>query len=967
MVRGSPSLDGLPDAALMPREGAASICSVATVGLDAATRAELRRALPSGLPAVDVLAGAADGTPLGAGLVARDEGESEPLFPSYIVQLSVLLDLYGAAVDANRAVTFAVMGRGRGEAATAGAAFAAMLGERRGKGYRLNSELLGDGDLLGASSPGTGQESSATQAEVQPMASGPEPRATEAEAGATEAEASARARAKAKASAWVRAWVKKRKQADAAKPRTGGGILDYDRVLSSPDDSAGWQALARSCGALVELLYGVLSVALKARRGAPHILRSVFRRNWTSSKTAQKKFPDRLEAVTDIQTFLKNMGYVILVASLWFQKKTASGGSYNAGNLELPLYLQTEVNREEWAGEPGSASDGLATPCGEEENLTRMMVLARRAARAEGSMTPACEQFLKRYQDATWAAGAYASYASRKLDLVLTVCNRIDEIEAARGTRLSGDALSGFAFAVASSARAIQHALDPRQLQAQPVPAGPSRMLDVEQNLFASMFEKGTQGYTRLQSHSLGRGWSDPDKTLITGLIDFVSGGASGSWGKNARVINRYLEGPRRSTPSDLASSFFDDIDAHGWGGLRVVRDMMSSSKKYYVSNAVVQRREANYLEAYGQHFCPAASIMDNQSTCSTLVGAQGREGLEVGVTDIVIRSSTNRHYFRFRCEPFHYGNEGGTPESYKASRWAGDKQGSKPVTHMLISAYLKIGALTLINRANIPRVTVNNYCQRGDDGAEGEWLPEVGAAQRKTFQWKGPDAPDDVRTDTRNVPTGVAEDTSDREKIAATWPKKAPNTPHPAIMVPLNSGAGSSQWVSPMDAKKCLETVIMALSSGSSKSQGTASAVWGPFIDLLGETGVKGDRARRQVLEASFIKMLGDFSQEVLFTFDNSGYVGPIWGRSQLVDEPGRGRLGLSNDRPAAVRSIVMLLFGQGDVNTNSIGGLMIKTGAYFVATRSPLARSGGALQGSRRTRKKSEGAGGRRTRRRK
>ena len=121
-------------------------------------------------------------------------------------------------------------------------------------------------------------------------------------------------------------------------------------------------------------------------------------------------------------------------------------------------------------------------------------------------------------------------------------------------------------------------------------------------------------------------------------------------------------------------------------------------------------------------------------------------------------------------------------------------------------------------------------------------------------------------------------------------------------------------------------------------------------------------DMLRRGIIEHSFRKSLGDYLQEMTTIVANGGYIngnfrgkrieGPQYSNNSNIRLPNNGRLGLHNDRPAAARSILLTLFAAGDINPNTMSGLVVTDKEnrlnYVIAGRGVL--SGGEAEKNKR-----------------
>ena len=161
-----------------------------------------------------------------------------------------------------------------------------------------------------------------------------------------------------------------------------------------------------------------------------------------------------------------------------------------------------------------------------------------------------------------------------------------------------------------------------------------------------------------------------------------------------------------------------------------------------------------------------------------------------------------------------------------------------------------------------------------------------------------------------------------DEETSAGTtWPGGS----NPAIPVNLLGGDPN-----PMDAKTCLRGIFEAYHDILTK-YGIIS--YENLLDQLSSPDPSAtnlpSQLRRVILEASFQKSLGDILQELAGVADNGGYESiannpqyfpagvPIFGT-------GDARLQLNNDRPSAVRTLLLILYATQGINPNVIAGFM-------------------------------------------
>jgi len=162
---------------------------------------------------------------------------------------------------------------------------------------------------------------------------------------------------------------------------------------------------------------------------------------------------------------------------------------------------------------------------------------------------------------------------------------------------------------------------------------------------------------------------------------------------------------------------------------------------------------------------------------------------------------------------------------------------------------------------------------------------------------------------------------------------------PDPAIRVDLNLKS------SPLEASECLKEIIFVNLNTMTNTNGTIKS-WNIYQDVLNSNATTGvdtlygaitpSLIRRKVISASFRKSLGDYLQELNMITENGGYVNGTLSKSRKdILDPNVLRLGLSNDRPSGIRLLLFVLFGQGSINENSIGGFINSDGKFLIGIR--------------------------------
>ena len=142
----------------------------------------------------------------------------------------------------------------------------------------------------------------------------------------------------------------------------------------------------------------------------------------------------------------------------------------------------------------------------------------------------------------------------------------------------------------------------------------------------------------------------------------------------------------------------------------------------------------------------------------------------------------------------------------------------------------------------------------------------------------------------------------------------------------------------SPLQASNCFRTlarVVMNWGGGTG---------WKDYFDTLRDP-IQGHALRKEIIEASHRKAMGDILQELIAVVRKGGYNGDT--RKQTTRpmlEPDDGRMFFANDKPSGTRFMNLALFGVGDINPNCFGGFMNNSGAFSAAYRAaPAAGSGG------------------------
>jgi hypothetical protein len=195
------------------------------------------------------------------------------------------------------------------------------------------------------------------------------------------------------------------------------------------------------------------------------------------------------------------------------------------------------------------------------------------------------------------------------------------------------------------------------------------------------------------------------------------------------------------------------------------------------------------------------------------------------------------------------------------------------------------------------------------------------------------------------NIASGVARGLVGEE----AWPIHLP--PNPPLIVPTDG------TTPPVDAKVCLRDLVRHMTKVGDDGWGgsTSKPLWPDFIKMLATPpGAAGDaiaqQQRRLIMEIAFRKGTGDNIQELNGLVTNGGYIHEpetVTKDGETIVSPRICRLQLNNDRPSAQRALLLIAFGAGAINPNSMAGYMVKDGKYIVATRSGIGPQKYQIQG--------------------
>tara|TARA_B100000927_G_scaffold291697_1_gene295814 strand:+ start:46 stop:2289 length:2244 start_codon:yes stop_codon:yes gene_type:complete len=342
---------------------------------------------------------------------------------------------------------------------------------------------------------------------------------------------------------------------------------------------------------------------------------------------------------------------------------------------------------------------------------------------------------------------------------------------------------------------------------------------------------------------------------------------------------------------------------------LKKFEDLTNNNKKFYLSNSVTAGKKLgeilyNEKAKKGRYFCTLGSIMDNQPSCKSTSSESklGGRGLEWGIFDVTIKNSS-----RILENKEKITDRGKMSYRIRVEPTENDSNGIPQKSK--IYAYYKLGDKVIINVGN--------------------------------------------------------------PKSAKNWPAPVTNSDgielnEPEIIVDV----GTNTKKSPLDAKmtyKDLIGICLEKLANNGKTRGIES-----FLNQIkGNDSSEFDLIRLKILNISFRKSLGDVIQELMGVVKNGGYIDipytsiksrPTTLISPRTDIaiPNEGRIMLSNDRPAGVRTMIYILYGKpgtirdrkvGGINPNILGGFITNKN-YYIAYRNneKIGIKGGSLKNKKK-----------------
>jgi len=437
------------------------------------------------------------------------------------------------------------------------------------------------------------------------------------------------------------------------------------------------------------------------------------------------------------------------------------------------------------------------------------------------------------------------------------------------------------------------------------IPSNDSPLLNIENKLIDKILEKKAGKSTRLDSLSFG----PSDDHLYNGMIKYITSPQL-SGGYTAKFSEMHKKGKKA-----VSSNMFEELKStwHEQQPQAALNRLLNPNindganiSRLFISNSVNAKTEIGDLK----YFCPISSIMDNMPQCGTIQSSQ-KDGVEYGTMDVLIKRA-----------------EGGAPQMAYRVRVEPEPQGQVPTTAK-IYASLQIGPI---------------------GGGEGLIIR-------------------------KGIPAGVG---------VGDWPGTDNVPDDGGLPITVQLGKLTTGQDNPLDAKTCLKKVFDHINSGFTghlKKSGYENLI--DYFSLDNEAAVVDDlaiirttytgvppadagvppadallaetnpiRMRRDMLETSFVKGLGDYLQEINGVTLNGGYL-EASAVGQGIERSDGLRLQLSNDRPSGMRALLMLLFPRpgSNIRPDVIAGYLTSK-KYAVAGR--FTGTGGRKRKSRKHKRK-------------
>ncbi len=425
---------------------------------------------------------------------------------------------------------------------------------------------------------------------------------------------------------------------------------------------------------------------------------------------------------------------------------------------------------------------------------------------------------------------------------------------------------------------------------------GKTKMLfSEEKRMIENLLTKGASGkYDKLLNNQ-----APPNDTkLVTSIInlfDFYERAG------NAQLITKWPA----TAGAGVNVSLFTDLAANGWGGVlkTMIPGQPGSDQRYFVNNAVSM--SVDRLDVSQRHYCPTPSIIDAMTTICANLKKSLESGVEWGVMDFMVQcplpdDGGNLFTYRVRVEPAlkNFNNSRGVPSFVNISAYFQIKVFEKDRQTSRDIVLINVRKGDIVPADSWPGTTDRSY----HDGFE------VNLASNDSGPLSASASVENLQYFIDAIPFSVGY-TDTYENLIRTLHIENGETV-------IATFSGESYTTPNRDNLKI---------SAKFKQQGFFPD--GPYTV---------DELRRGIIEHSFRKSLGDYLQEMTTIVANGGYIisnfggitlnpPPQYSAGLQIRLPNAGRLGLHNDRPAAARAILLTLFARGDVNPNTLSGLVV------------------------------------------
>lgn len=356
----------------------------------------------------------------------------------------------------------------------------------------------------------------------------------------------------------------------------------------------------------------------------------------------------------------------------------------------------------------------------------------------------------------------------------------------------------------------------------------------------------------------------------------------------------------------------------------------------FFIDNSFyIQKQEGSKEKEMPMFFCPTSSVMDPQSTCSTLNNAK-QSGYEYGIQDVTVQSEPDQSgkiniVMRTRMETI-------------SNPTISDPTDDDNLKNIEVSFYLKVGDYVLSNYASESAKAISDWPTEpaphppltNDITQVPQTVKGRGEAKRHSIIKKiDTSSPMDAQTafyflmkfiDVVNIyPYSI-----DGVIIQNGQP---PFTVVDASgsRVEQRASLGALCWLvktKPDNFRLKINTQSI-IKKGYNQAGGRFAHWFTDNVDEQGEYIFYIRDLRRGIVEYGLRKFLGDYCQTLTSVARNGGYLPDQRFTNELgmpagqtILDPDQGRLGLHNDQPATAVALLLTMLGQGDVNSKTVNG---------------------------------------------